>query len=96
MIKSNNNRLDYNNASNNADRGINLDNSSTGNILTGNIADSNGKKNIHVADPENNTINAVLPQESDSAQELLFQSFIPSLIAIVIMVLIILWKTRKH
>lgn len=96
LIKSNNDRLDYNNASNNAYRGINLDNSSTGNILTGNIADSNGKKNIHVRDPENNMINAVLPQESDSTQELLFQSFIPSLIVIIVVVLIISWKTHNH
>ncbi|MCC4767371.1 hypothetical protein FXW07_12255 [Methanosarcina sp. DH1] len=101
LIKSNNNRLDYNNASNNSYHGINLNNSSTGNILTGNIANSNGKKNIHVADPENNMINAVLPQESDSeesdsAQELLFQSLIPSLIAVIIAGLIISWKTRKH
>ena len=44
-------------ASNNMEYGININNYSRNNILTGNIASSNGKENIHVADPENNTIN---------------------------------------
>lgn len=94
LIESNNNRLDCNKASSNTGYGINLNNSSANNILTGNIADSNGKKNIHIADPANNTVNKGLPQEKDLVQDLLFQDFIPSLIAITAAVLIISKKVR--
>ncbi|HWQ47549.1 MAG TPA: NosD domain-containing protein [Methanosarcina sp.] len=96
LINSNSNRLNFNNASNNAEYGINLNNSSTNNILIGNIADSNGIKNIHVADPVNNTVNTGLPQENDSAQKLLFKSFILAVITIITAALITGRRVREY
>jgi parallel beta-helix repeat protein len=96
LINSNSNRLNFNNASNNAEYGINLNNSSTNNILIGNIADSNGIKNIHVADSVNTTVNNGLPQENDSAQKLLFKSFILSVITIITAALIAGRRVREY
>lgn len=82
LIESSDNRLDHNNASNNMEYGININNYSRNNILTGNIASSNGKENIHVADPENNTIN-------DSIQKLPFQGSLLTIISMTTIVLIL-------
>mgnify|MGYP000891912870 CR=1 FL=1 len=81
LVESGDNKLDYNNASNNAEYGININNSSRNNILTGNIANSNGKEDIHVVDPENNTINGL-------AQELPFQGSVMTIITIITIALI--------
>ena len=77
--------MDHNNASNNMGYGININNSSRNNILTGNIANSNGKENIHVVDPENNTING---SANSPAQELPFRGFVLAIIAITTIALI--------
>lgn len=80
LVESSDNKLDYDNASNNAEYGISINNSSRNNILTGNIANSDGKEDIHV-DPENNTINGL-------AQELPFQGSVLTIITIIIIALI--------
>ncbi|PAV13232.1 hypothetical protein ASJ81_00875 [Methanosarcina spelaei] len=82
LVESSDNKLDYNNASNNMEYGININNSSRNNILIGNIANSNGKENIHIVDPENNTVNS-------SGQELPFQGSILTIIAIATTALIL-------
>jgi hypothetical protein len=65
------------------------------NILTGNMAGSNDKKNIHLADPANNTIHTDLSQESDSAQELLFWDSILPLTTIITVAFTTLKKMRE-
>lgn len=82
LVEPSDNKLDYNNASNNAEYGISINNSSRNNILIGNIANSNGKEDIHVVDPENNTINGL-------AQELPFQGSVLTIITIITIALIL-------
>ena len=58
LIYSCSNTLDSNNASKNMEYGINVNNFSRSNLLKGNAANSNGKKDIIFTEPENNTISS--------------------------------------
>lgn len=87
-IISKNNELNYNNDSNSMEYRINTSNSSRNNITTGNIPNLSGKENIHVAGPENNTINGL-------AQELPFQGSVLTTIALTVSALTFRKRIRK-
>lgn len=84
---SKNNELNYND-SNNMEYSINTNNSSRNSIFNGNISNLNGKENIHVAVPENNTINDSIPESP-------FQGFILTTIAITVSALTFRKRIRK-